>query len=54
MAMFSQNPLLNGPNYSFNDGPVSSAPEGARQHRFDPYGPRFPLMHMSRVSCLPE
>lgn len=36
-AMFSQNPLMNGPNYSFNDAPRSSAPEGAREHRFDPY-----------------
>lgn len=35
-AMFSQNPLMNGPNYSFNDAPRTAAPEGARQHRFDP------------------
>lgn len=35
-AMFSQNPLMNGPNYSFNDAPRAAAPEGARQHRFDP------------------
>lgn len=38
-AMFSQNPLMNGPNYSFNDSPRVTAPEGAREHRFDPYGP---------------
>lgn len=36
-AMFSQNPVLNGPNYSFSDTPNVKAPEGARQHRFDPY-----------------
>lgn len=36
-AMFSQNPVLNGPNYSFSDTPKVNAPEGARQHRFDPY-----------------
>jgi 20S proteasome subunit beta 6 len=36
-AMFSQNPLMNGPNYSINDAPRVNAPEGARQHRFDPY-----------------
>jgi len=35
--MFSQNPVMNGPNYSFNDAPKVNAPEGARQHRFDPY-----------------
>lgn len=37
-AMFSQNPLMNGPNYSVNDAPRLNAPEGAREHRFDPYG----------------
>lgn len=37
MAMFSQNPLMNGPNYSISDAPSVNAPEGARQHRFDPY-----------------
>jgi 20S proteasome subunit beta 6 len=36
-AMFSQNPLMNGPNYSINDTPRVNAPEGAREHRFDPY-----------------
>jgi hypothetical protein len=36
MAMFSQNPLMNGANYSFNEAPRVNAPEGARQHRFDP------------------
>jgi len=36
-AMFSQNPVMNGPNYSFSDTPrVNSAAEGARQHAFDP------------------
>lgn len=35
--MFSQNPLMNGPNYSFADTPrTHDGPEGARQHRFDP------------------
>ena len=37
-AMFSQNPLMNGPNYSISDTPRINAPEGAREHRFDPYG----------------
>ncbi|KAL2154109.1 hypothetical protein VTH82DRAFT_2785 [Thermothelomyces myriococcoides] len=36
-AMFSQNPLMNGPNYSFSDTPRVNAPEGAREHRFSPY-----------------
>jgi len=35
-AMFSQNPLMNGPNYSFNEAPRAQGPEGAREHRFDP------------------
>lgn len=35
-AMFSQNPTLNGPNYSLSDVPRTAAPEGAREHRFDP------------------
>lgn len=35
--MFNQNPLVNGPSYSFNDMPKVNTPEGARQHRFDPY-----------------
>lgn len=34
-AMFSQNPLMNGPNYSFNDAPKTNNGE-FRQHRFDP------------------
>ena len=34
--MFSQNPLMNGPNYSFSDTPKVNDPEGTRQHRFDP------------------
>lgn len=34
-AMFSQNPLMNGPNYSFNDAPTTNNGE-FRQHRFDP------------------
>jgi 20S proteasome subunit beta 6 len=36
MAMFSQNPTMNGPNYSLSDTPRTKAPEGAREHRFDP------------------
>ncbi|KFY14744.1 hypothetical protein V492_02442 [Pseudogymnoascus sp. VKM F-4246] len=37
-AMFSQNPVMNGPNYSFNQSAApSSAADGFRQHRFDPY-----------------
>lgn len=35
-AMFSQNPLMNGPNYSFNEAPRAQVPEGVREHRFDP------------------
>jgi len=42
-AMFSQNPLMNGPNYSFSDAPRFSVPEGAREHRFDPYDPHLHL-----------
>lgn len=34
-AMFSQNPLMDGPNYSFNDAPKVNN-DGFRQHRFDP------------------
>jgi 20S proteasome subunit beta 6 len=37
MAAFSQNPVMNGPNYSFSEAPKVKAPEGARQHAFDPY-----------------
>ncbi len=36
-ALFNQNPLLDGPSYSFSDTPKVNAPEGAREHRFDPY-----------------
>jgi 20S proteasome subunit beta 6 len=34
-AMLSQNPLMNGPNYSFNEAPKTAAGEN-RQHRFVP------------------
>lgn len=34
--MFSQNPVLNGPNYSFAEVP-KSAMDGVREHRFNPY-----------------
>ncbi|KAK9421606.1 hypothetical protein SUNI508_05536 [Seiridium unicorne] len=37
MAMFSQNPILNGPNYSFSDTPVQDQVDGFREHRFNPY-----------------
>lgn len=36
MAMFSQNPVLNGPNYSFSDVPIDTV-GGLREHRFNPY-----------------
>ncbi|TDZ37564.1 Proteasome subunit beta type-6 [Colletotrichum spinosum] len=36
MAMFSQNPLMNGPNYSFSEAPKTANGE-FRQHRFNPY-----------------
>ncbi len=35
-AMFTQIPIVEGPSYSFSDTPRTKAPEGARQHRFDP------------------
>ncbi|KUJ22409.1 N-terminal nucleophile aminohydrolase [Mollisia scopiformis] len=34
-AMFSQNPLMNGPNYSFNQAPTTAS--GNKQHGFYPY-----------------
>ena len=50
MAMFSQNPVLNGPNYSFADVPKDTV-DGLREHRFNPCvlssttypGPRSPI-----------
>ncbi|KAK6841493.1 Proteasome A-type and B-type [Apiospora arundinis] len=36
MAMFSQNPVLDGPNYSFAEAPQARA-DGFREHRFNPY-----------------
>ncbi|KAI1311434.1 N-terminal nucleophile aminohydrolase [Xylaria venustula] len=36
MAMFSQNPVLNGPNYSFAEVPKDTV-DGLREHRFNPY-----------------
>lgn len=36
-AIFHQNPVHDGPSYSFANAPKTQAPEGARQHRFDPY-----------------
>ncbi|KAL2888728.1 20S proteasome subunit beta 6 [Ceratocystis lukuohia] len=35
-AMFSQNPIMNGPNYSFSDTPRKAA-SGEREHGFYPY-----------------
>lgn len=35
-AMFSQNPVMNGPNYSFSDAPTA-ANGHFREHRFNPY-----------------
>jgi len=35
-AMFSQNPLMNGPNYSFNQAPTAAA-AGNKEHSFYPY-----------------
>ncbi|ROT36977.1 proteasome component C5 [Sodiomyces alkalinus F11] len=35
-AMFSQNPVMNGPNYSFSDAPRTANGE-FREHRFNPY-----------------
>jgi 20S proteasome subunit beta 6 len=34
-AMFSQNPLMNGPNYSFSEAPKANHGE-LREHRFNP------------------
>ncbi|KAL2178620.1 uncharacterized protein P884DRAFT_257828 [Thermothelomyces heterothallicus CBS 202.75] len=50
-AMFSQNPLMNGPNYSISDTPRMNAPEGAREHRFDPYGEPLPLFPSPLPLC---
>ncbi|KKA26032.1 hypothetical protein TD95_000323 [Thielaviopsis punctulata] len=36
-AMFSQNPVMNGPNYSFSETPQKAASDGTRQHNFYPY-----------------
>lgn len=36
-AIFNQNTVHDGPSYSFAETPRTHAPEGARQHRFDPY-----------------
>ncbi|KAI1161399.1 N-terminal nucleophile aminohydrolase [Nemania serpens] len=36
MAMFSQNPVFNGPSYSFAEVPKDSV-DGLREHRFNPY-----------------
>ena len=36
MAMFSQNPVLDGPNYSFAEAPQARG-DGFREHRFNPY-----------------
>lgn len=33
--MFSQNPLMNGPNYSYSDVPQTNSGE-PREHRFNP------------------
>jgi hypothetical protein len=35
-ALFSQNPLMNGPNYSFSDVPKTANGDN-REHRFNPY-----------------
>lgn len=35
-AMFSQNPLMNGPNYSFNQAPATAAGHN-KEHGFYPY-----------------
>jgi 20S proteasome subunit beta 6 len=35
VAMFSQNPLMNGPNYSFSETPKTAGGEH-REHRFNP------------------
>ncbi|ENH60717.1 Proteasome component C5 [Fusarium oxysporum f. sp. cubense race 1] len=39
-AMFSQNPLMNGPNYSFSDAPKTNSGE-FREHRFNPINSRM-------------
>jgi 20S proteasome subunit beta 6 len=43
-AMFSQNPVMNGPNYSFSDAPKQSNGE-FREHRFNPYAKHFVEMN---------
>jgi 20S proteasome subunit beta 6 len=42
-AMFSQNPLMNGPNYSFNQAPTIAA-AGVKEHSFYPYADSEILM----------
>ncbi|RAL63079.1 hypothetical protein DID88_004164 [Monilinia fructigena] len=37
MAMFSQNPLMNGPNYSFNQAPAKQGDGFTQHHGFYPY-----------------
>lgn len=41
-AMFSQNPLMDGPNYSYADVPKTNNGE-PRQHGFNPYVKQSPL-----------
>lgn len=36
MAAFNQNPVMDGPGYSFADVPVSARGD-FREHRFNPY-----------------
>jgi 20S proteasome subunit beta 6 len=37
MALFSQNPIMNGPNYSLRDTPIQSHGEPQHRHGWSPY-----------------
>jgi hypothetical protein len=50
-AMFSQNPLMNGPNYSFNQTPTTAA-GGNKEHSFYPYAD-LQDSHCSSFSNMP-
>jgi hypothetical protein len=50
-AMFSQNPLMNGPNYSFNQTPTTAA-GGNKEHSFYPYAGLKRLLLLSLLTLL--
>jgi hypothetical protein len=50
-AMFSQNPLMNGPNYSFNQTPTTAA-GGNKEHSFYPYADLDRILLLSLLTLL--